>query len=143
MKYFQLCMGLLTLLFPLILITNSSKANGGGQDSPIIIVIVEPKSSEHPPDGMGYTATIGGVKYNTALGVLNGLKKTGSGKLVILLNRRVPVDAIPTIISLASKAINSSKARLFIFDDSRTEMMEIPGFNWVTFSIDPAVVGEM
>ena len=125
----------------MLMVALATPAPANSKPSRTVVVVVGPPSAPPPADGLGYSVTVAGSTYETAVGVLDALKEARGGAVAVLVHEQVPVSSLPVLSSLVSKASRSSEVRFFVFDDARTQMARIPVFDWVRFSLDPDVVG--
>jgi hypothetical protein len=107
----------------------------------VVVVAVEPRDRGPEPGQLEYSVRLDHSKLETALGVMDGLRKSRGRCLGILLHENVAISAVPNLVSMASKTMKDLEVSLFVFGDKRTEMMSIPGYRWVKYSEDPTVVG--
>jgi hypothetical protein len=108
-----------------------------------VVATVEPDSGD-----LGYRVSLGEVKLRTSGSMLDGLSRGSyvGDRLAVLFDARVPVSSIAHIASVASKVgYFGDNLKLLLLDEDRTGMTELslPRTEWVTYSNDPKVVGEL
>jgi hypothetical protein len=102
-----------------------------GRNTRVVVV-------ESAPEPEGYHLIISGKRYRATLDAVATGSSPGD-QLAIVLASDVPVEAIPTLASMASKCGNFGPTlKIFVLDPERDGMVEVSvNKDWFTFSTDP------
>ena len=116
-------------------LTATSLVSAGTSD--VTVFVLEPTTN-----GIGYSISRGNTNVDTTESILNELMRNYSrgDRIVLLFHPDVPIRAITTVRSLASKVgYTVEEMRLFAFDKKRRGMIEVLSDNeFVKYSADPA-----
>ena len=106
------------------------------------VAIIELDST--PP---GYAVVVAGARHRGTLDMLNGLATDyeQGDQLAVLFAAEVPIEAIASIASMASKVgYFGDTLKLFILDHKRKGMFELSiDKDWVAFSTEPRSLAEL
>ena len=105
----------------------------------LVVAVLTRGESGGDAKGMGFTATIEGSACTGTLCLLNSLANLKGKRLAILAQDTVPISALTTVVSVASKA-EYAEFSVFIFEEERRDMARLSDFRRVPFSTDPAKV---
>jgi hypothetical protein len=125
----------------LLLVSLGFPRSSAAEERGTTVAIVELDST--PP---GYAVVIAGTRYRGLLKMLNGLATdyTQGDQLAVLFASDVPLEAIATLASMASKVgYFGDTLKLFVLDSKREGMLELSlGKDWAAFSADAQAMAE-